>query len=401
MPDENAAPIAQGKQTLHQRHKSTGALSNMLGGVPGLKAAAKRTAFGDVSNTTRNIATAHDDSAVNGKQVHKDIANNQGLLRPAQRLLNTNAKGSINITSASINTAGPLTSNTTKATFAEVKQTQGLAIKHAPSKRATTVFKDTDAAELKVDSVQGQTQAYGGLTQAPKHELASATAAPVHHTLEYHQLKNYVPMKHESSLRRVHNAEVPRREVISVPDTTNMTNDEAFELYMQSLEVEKAKILAAKARALQAQPKELIPAPAAVKVDSIGIARQERELPAPPLLNEPEEYWEEEEEEEVYDEAGYTTAHSYRSRGDNTTGGVTTVLFPKVNHKVEQELAAAKQAVESARTEEEVEDDSWDTSMVAEYGDEIFAYMRELEVSLTYFSLILRVAGGPIRDPRL
>jgi hypothetical protein len=97
-------------------------------------------------------------------------------------------------------------------------------------------------------------------------------------------------------------------------------------------------------------------------------------------VSEPEEYWEEEEEEELYDEQGYTTAHSYRSRGDNTTGGATTVLFPKVTNKVKKELALAKDIVESSRTAEEIEDEQWDTSMVAEYGDEIFHYMRELEV---------------------
>jgi hypothetical protein len=111
-----------------------------------------------------------------------------------------------------------------------------------------------------------------------------------------------------------------------------------------------------------------------------ALERQLRQLPAPPLVSEPEEYWED--EEEIYDEQGYTTAHSYRSRGDNTTGGATTVLYPKVTNKIKNEIAAAKAFVESSRTIEEIEDELWDTSMVAEYGDEIFAYMRELEVSL-------------------
>jgi hypothetical protein len=103
-------------------------------------------------------------------------------------------------------------------------------------------------------------------------------------------------------------------------------------------------------------------------------------LPAPPLASEPEEYWPED-EEEVYDEQGYTTAHSFRSRGDNTTGGATTVIIPKVTNKVRRELEDAKQLVVSVRTQEDIEDEMWDTSMVAEYGEEIFSYMRELEVS--------------------
>lgn len=110
-----------------------------------------------------------------------------------------------------------------------------------------------------------------------------------------------------------------------------------------------------------------------------GVDIRDRELPAPPIASETEEYWEDE-EEEVYEEQGYSTAHSYRSRGDNTTGGATTVLFPKVTKKAEKEILEAKVIVEEARTQEEIEDEAWDTSMVAEYGEEIFAYMRELEV---------------------
>ncbi|KAJ3569754.1 hypothetical protein NPX13_g5974 [Xylaria arbuscula] len=88
-------------------------------------------------------------------------------------------------------------------------------------------------------------------------------------------------------------------------------------------------------------------------------------------------------EDHCYDDKGYTTAHSYRSHGDNTTGGVTTVMFPpKVTKKGQAEIEAAKQTVESRRTAEEIQEDAWDISMVAEYGDEIFQYMRQQEITL-------------------
>lgn len=83
-------------------------------------------------------------------------------------------------------------------------------------------------------------------------------------------------------------------------------------------------------------------------------------------------------EEEYYYEDGYTTGRSFGLRGEST-GGVTTVLAPEATEKAEQELAAAKIFVEATRTQEDIDDESWDTSMVAEYGDEIFAYMRQLE----------------------
>ena len=56
------------------------------------------------------------------------------------------------------------------------------------------------------------------------------------------------------------------------------------------------------------------------------------------------------------------------------------MLVPKYNQRVKRELLLAKQIVEATQTEEDIEDELWDTSMVAEYGDEIFGYMKEQEV---------------------
>jgi hypothetical protein len=97
-----------------------------------------------------------------------------------------------------------------------------------------------------------------------------------------------------------------------------------------------------------------------------------------PTHSEPEESWDDEDENEEDD--GYITARSYRSRGDNTTGATTMMLFPKYTQPVKRELALAKQIVEATRTPEDVEDEYWDTSMVAEYSEDIFEYMREQEV---------------------
>lgn len=92
-------------------------------------------------------------------------------------------------------------------------------------------------------------------------------------------------------------------------------------------------------------------------------------------------YLSDSDEEDQYDDPGYTTAHSYAPRGDNTTGGVTTVMFPpRITNKGQAELEAARHIVESGRTAEEIQEDAWDVSMVAEYGDDIFRYMKEQEV---------------------
>lgn len=100
-------------------------------------------------------------------------------------------------------------------------------------------------------------------------------------------------------------------------------------------------------------------------------------------LSEPEEeVWEEEEEEEEYyddQDQAYTTAHSFRSR-DMTTSGVTAVLKPRVTARAQSELDDAAMEVARTRPREDIIDEAWDVSMVAEYGDEIFAYLREMEV---------------------
>lgn len=99
-----------------------------------------------------------------------------------------------------------------------------------------------------------------------------------------------------------------------------------------------------------------------------------------PAFSEPTEYWDEEEDEDYDDQdPAYTTAHSFRSR-DMTSGNVTTVLAPRQTARVQRELDDAKALVAHTMTEEEIEEEAWDVSMVAEYGDEIFDYLRELEV---------------------
>lgn len=133
------------------------------------------------------------------------------------------------------------------------------------------------------------------------------------------------------------------------------------------------------------------PAMTKTELQQIAVAKLVNPVDAvPPLLShnsyviaptEQEEYWEEEDEDN-YEEEGYVTARSFRSRGENTTGGATAVLFPQVSQRIRKELAQAKQLVEATRSPEELEDESFDTSMVAEYGDEIFDYMKSLELKM-------------------
>jgi hypothetical protein len=339
--------------------------------VGGLKAAAKRTAFGDVSNTAKTLSNVHDDSVIAGKHVYQEIVKpvapqekSSAFLRPAQRPLNSGARGPSNINSSSSDPISAL-----PRALAEPRQ-QEPAVKRTLSKKNTSIYKDVDSENVQPSQIDANQSTRPG----------SAPVAPVHQTLGPRQHKSQpqfdpIPKQEQPSLRRAqsklitNNFPEPSQNSIpsdpvyeDAPEVQITTSDEAYDSYLRMMDQERAE----KEKAEQAAKDAL--------------ERQLRQLPAPPLVSEPEEYWED--EEEIYDEQGYTTAHSYRSRGDNTTGGATTVLYPKVTNKIKNEIAAAKAFVESSRTIEEIEDELWDTSMVAEYGDEIFAYMRELEVSL-------------------
>lgn len=328
-------------------------------GAGGLKGAAKRTAFGDVSNITKPTTSIQDDLVTVGKAVGYDnlskpsqpLEKSAAFLRPAQRPLTVT--GLKNILTGNTQNNSVATATTAKIPQSDSHQSQPqIARPRALSKRSTTVYKDTTATESDQAAVA-----------APNPATTSTTVPipPVH--------QNLGPRHHKSQpLLKVDHLDLHRTQVKNVEYCVDETKKDA-NVTQSVVEVKACQIEELISRAEEA----------AIHLREES-DRQDRQLSALPLASEPEEYWEEE-EEEIYDEQGYTTAHSYRSRGDNTTGGATTLLFPKVSGKTAKELAVAKDIIESLRTAEEIEDEAWDTSMVAEYGDEIFQYMKELEVS--------------------
>ncbi|TGZ80579.1 A/B/D/E cyclin [Ascodesmis nigricans] len=76
------------------------------------------------------------------------------------------------------------------------------------------------------------------------------------------------------------------------------------------------------------------------------------------------------------DNEDYTDYHRVTA-GDNTTGATTQVLIPKWTAKAKKELEYL-----STKFSAYDEEDEGDISMVAEYGEEIFEYMRTLEIKL-------------------
>ncbi|KAI5810930.1 cyclin-like protein [Peziza echinospora] len=77
------------------------------------------------------------------------------------------------------------------------------------------------------------------------------------------------------------------------------------------------------------------------------------------------------------DEDDFTTARTKGLVGDNTTGITAPILLPKFSASDKKELLDAGKEFSGVD-----EDDVWDITMVAEYGDEIFEYMRTLETKM-------------------
>jgi G2/mitotic-specific cyclin 3/4 len=306
--------------------------------VGGIKAAAaKRTVFADVSNTTRQ-PTAKDDIQVLGKKGAvvlkdstavsvKELAKSGALLRPAQRPL-ANITSKSNATIASDPVASVVPSHLTQDAIQ-----QSTNIRKIVSKKSTAVFK-----ELQADPVPE-------VDIAPVPSRQPLTSQP-------------------ASFPNEDRASAPTQEpVATIPEVVAVKEEKG---YFDTDHVSR-----------QIEPEDKYEYIDALE-EQARVTEQVRDEELAKSL-EREEYWEEDEEEEYYDFEGQTTVRSFRSRGDNTTGGVTQVLAPRITAKTQRELDAARVFVEANRSPEDVEDESWDTSMVAEYGDEIFEYMHQLE----------------------
>lgn len=75
-----------------------------------------------------------------------------------------------------------------------------------------------------------------------------------------------------------------------------------------------------------------------------------------------------------------STTQSMDTQGDNSTGYLT-IAVPNLTAEDFAELHAAERFVLAHQNNDDVEDDLWDISMVAEYSEDIFEYLREQEVS--------------------
>ncbi|KAI4287641.1 MAG: hypothetical protein L6R35_003102 [Caloplaca aegaea] len=369
--------------------------------VGGMKAAAKRTAFGDLSNAANVSRPSKDDTAIYSKTsmtvsekpivVIPQEKRSAALLRPAQRPLSVSGlKSLLHNVSSMHSQAGSRQANT------EIQQPSQPAIQQAntkklASKKSTAVFRDTTIKHPEPPKDDNDNNAEAPLPPVHRELLppqqVKETKLPEDPIRSLQQVQSaiqnhpeLVPTAEESS------GLVPSSEAAAPFRSDGIYIDDHGEvqqyIFSEDNEKEESHVLrqtdkvlnsAPIARLTETEDKLLQTREQEVQVD----AAAQHKLPP---VSEPEEYWDE--EDGNYEEEGYVTARSFKSRGENTTNGVTTVVFPKVNQKIKKELAMAKDFIESTRTVEEIDDETWDTSMVAEYGEEIFGYMQDLEIKM-------------------
>lgn len=315
-----------------------------------IKGNAKRSAFGDLSNTTTTTgANANQRVPTNGLAKQAVIA-----AKPAVKMIpyNDNKENAVKdgVRKDAFLRPAQRPSNTQKASAAPASQP---AVKLAGTRKATMVYSD-----------QYQPRVPGLSRQYRSQPQLKSTEPPV--------------------LRRSHSKHILQN--VRTNNADDDIDEASYEDAMEQQSCEEQTDVSAWMPApgpmgppVAAEMEPLQPAPALAPAPM-------HPLPSGPVDTQPEEYWEDDEAEEWYDDYGYSTAHSYKSHGDTTTGAIT-LNAPKKTARVQRELEHARCYVESTRSSEDTDEEEWDISMVAEYSEEIFEYMRELEVGDHHMSL--------------
>ncbi|KAK6388419.1 hypothetical protein LTR65_007923 [Meristemomyces frigidus] len=343
--------VAVGK-TLHQRNKSTPAFSTLL--QAGAVKAANKKVLGEVN---ANIKIIKDDSDIGkaspGKiSLYEPVKPAAAFARPATRPLAAKSLSAQNMPTANTTTTQSTTAVTT--TIPE-------PVRKVVAKKSTKVLKEVPLAPRPESDLlnQGSTAPVHQSLAAPR-QAVQAVDKPLPPIVGV-----AIPHQEVRKTESIPLREEPFARPIMKPVPVNVDHNVPAGFVSEQ---EYMTLLAA-----QSTTSQIHPQPAAYGIRPVNGHAQYALPDQPP----PEQFYDID-EEEYYCDDGYTTARSFGLRGEST-GGVTTILAPKHTDMVQKELEAAKSFVDATRTPEDVEDEQWDTSMVAEYGDEIFGYMRELE----------------------
>ncbi|PTB62851.1 hypothetical protein BBK36DRAFT_1183693 [Trichoderma citrinoviride] len=350
---------SENMQPLLQRHKSIATGGGALAApAAGLKGPAKRAAFGDVTNVSK-VLGARGDEARGAKKaaivstslapVSVSILNKENAMKP----------GKVDLSRPAQRPTG-LASNKPKASTIEARAEplQKKPANHNSTSRAAPGAHSLQPRHHKSQPQLKQQQPALRRTQSKmeKADLASNKPALVAADIEPLVMPPLIEdflTGDESYLDSLESLTFPSEEPSGAEDVNH--GDNHVEVLPKLLNVSEEPAVA-----IEVEPYK----------ENVTLA-----------LSEVEEYWEEEDEEYDDQDQGYTTAHSTRSR-DMTLANATAVIAPRVSSRVQRELDEARIEVEQTITPEEIDEEMWDVSMVAEYGEEIFEYMRELEIKM-------------------
>ncbi|RMZ00430.1 hypothetical protein D0860_07990 [Hortaea werneckii] len=352
--DENAQPppvtgnVPPGK-TLHHRTKSTPAFSTLL--QAGAVRAASKKVLGEAN---ANLKIVRDDSEIGkaspakGAAAQEPVKPQPTFARPAPRPLAPKNPSTQNMPTNTTAKAA----NSTAAAAAKAAIAAPEPVKKVAPKKSTKVLREVqpgrDAENQKPVTT---TVPVHQPIAAPKPAAAVADKPTPQYVRETRRMQS-IPLRDEHVARPQPNPAPINHSIppgfVSEQDYVNF---------------------------LAAQNASHIPPHAAYGAYPVGA--QYGYSYQPPV----EHFYDAVEGEEYYYEDSchsYVTPESFNMVSE-PTGGVTEVLEPKVTDKTLKELEAARCFVEATRTPEDIEDEEWDMSMVAQYGDEIFSYMRNLE----------------------
>jgi len=355
--DENAISTANGLvKSIHQRHKSSPVLTNLMQ-AGATKLGVKRAAFGDVSNQ-RNIQPSKDDFSVPTKGFPSKDKSILGNVGESQMRDNVSVKQpQAQLTAKSINT---ITSNSLGVIPTIPSQNSKTQMDDAYSNIKSTVLRDI------------LIKSHADAQNLPYH---TSTSSQINNNNNAYSANNLPPV--------IESAILPSSKVIEIQQQASQAL-QAFLLQEQqkyAIREEQQKYAA-----IQEEQQKY----AAIQEEQQKHAIQEeqqknaiRELTSTTERNVSDT------STNGYSagysngslEGDYTTKRSFHVANGETAGGNTLVLAPKYTSRIRAEIAAAKDIVDAAKSAEEIEDERWDTTMVTEYSEEIFEYMRFLEVS--------------------
>ncbi|KAL7925324.1 cyclin-like protein [Trichoderma austrokoningii] len=395
------------QQFLHQRQKSMGNISSApTAPAAGFKGPAKRAAFGDVTNMSKGLGGRGEDVKVTKKplgvsssHVAASLLNKENVVRPGKDSFSRPAQRPV-----------AMANNKPKAMMTESlaeplqKKPTGTSTTTTLAAAATATTVQQSVYKFDVDTIPQQQLSTKSsavtLKKTPSQAASDPHAPQPRHHKSQPQLKPELP-----TLRRT------QSKVEKADRTSGNNNNHNNRDSLAPIEIEPLVMPALIEDFLTGHDSYLdvlsFPSEESSSADvnhdkdyvdalstlsniseeepAIGVVQTYKEG-LTLTFSEADEYWDEDEDEDDdgYDDnldQGYTTAHSTRSR-DMTLANATTMLAPRVSSRVQRELEEARIEVEHTITREEVDEELWDVSMVAEYGEEIFEYLRELEIKM-------------------